>query len=310
MRLTNRLGLPSSIVAAVSRDSYSRGDAHISVTTLVGPARKRMLEIVHGDELTEDVSDRIFALFGQAVHAVLERSDPDGQTEERLFIERHGWRISGQYDRVLVTDQICQDYKVSSTYAVKDGAKPEWVAQLNLLKLLLEHDGQVINRLQAVVILRDWQKSKAQHAADYPQAPVLVLDVPVWPTEQTEAYIADRLRAHANAQHVLPLCTAEERWERPAKFALVKDGNSRATSLHDTYDQADLARTAEIASAIEKAAKRRKAPVTAEKPLKVPAFNIEERPAEQVRCESYCPARIKCEQANDLMRVTRINFAA
>lgn len=276
MRLTNRLSLPSSIVAAVSRDSYSRGDAHISVTTLVGPARKRMLEIVHGEELSEDVSDRIFALFGQAVHTVLERSDPDGQTEERLFIERHGWRISGQYDRVLVEDETCQDYKVSSTYAVKEGAKPEWIAQLNLLKLLLANDGQTITRLQAVVILRDWQKSKAQHTADYPQAPVVVMDVPLWPAEQTEAYILARLTAHADAQHVLPLCTAEERWERPAKYALVKVGNKRATSLHDTLAAAEHERAGDA------------------------KYRIDERPAQQIRCADYCAAGIGgvCEQWN------------
>lgn len=293
MILTNRLGLPSSIVAAVSRDTYSRGDAHISVTTLVGPARKRVLEVVHGDKLTEDVSDRIFALFGQAVHTVLERSDPDGQTEERLFIERHGWRISGQYDRVLVVDETCQDYKVSSTYSIKDGAKPEWVAQLNLLKLLLENDGQSIKRLQAVVILRDWQKSKAQHSNDYPQAPVEIIEVPVWPAKQTETYILDRLRAHANAQHVLPLCSPEERWERPAKFAVMKDGNKRATSLHDTRTAADAAQS-ELQAEARKGA----------------AYYVDERPAEQVRCRDYCPARPVCQQADELMRAVRVNFAA
>ncbi len=293
MRITNRLGLPSSIVAAVSRDTYSRGDAHISVTTLVGPARKRMLEIVHGDQLTEDVSDRIFALFGQAVHTVLERSDPDGQTEERLFIERHGWRISGQYDRVLVEGEVCQDYKVSSTYAVKDGAKPEWVAQLNLLKLLLANDGQIITKLQAVVILRDWQKSKAQHTSDYPQAPVIVIDVPLWPAEQTEQYIVDRLRAHANAQHVLPLCSPEERWERPSKFAVIKDGNKRATSLHDTRQSAEIARDELMGEA-----------------KKGTAYFVDERPAEQIRCKDYCVCAPVCEQWRELSRVTRVAFAA
>jgi hypothetical protein len=51
MKLTNRLNLPSSIYNAVAHDPYSRGDAHISVTGLIGPARKRMLEITHGDSV-------------------------------------------------------------------------------------------------------------------------------------------------------------------------------------------------------------------------------------------------------------------
>lgn len=279
MRLTNKLSLPSSIVNAVARDPYHKGDAHISVTALIGPARKRMLEIVHGDELTEDVADRIWSLMGQIAHGILERNDADGMTEERLFIERHGWRISGQFDRVLVEDKLVQDYKLSSTYATKDGVKPEWEAQANLYALMLREHGYTIDRAQIVIILRDYQKSKAQHDPNYPQAPVIVLDVPMWPMEQIEAYILARLTAHANAQHVLPLCSADERWERPAKYALVKEGNKRATSLHDNRADADNAFDLAIG-----AAKR------GEK------YRIDERPAEQIRCKDYCAAAPVCQQ--------------
>lgn len=293
MRITNRLGLPTSIVNAVSRDPYTRGDAHISVTALIGPARKRMLEKVHGDELTEDAADRIFALFGQVTHGILERHDTDGMTEERLYIERHGWRISGQFDRLLLESNTLQDYKVSSTYSVRDGAKAEWEAQANIYALMLRAHSYAVDRLEIVVILRDWQKSKAQHDDGYPQAPVVILPVRAWPSAETESYILARLQAHAAAQHVLPLCSPEERWERPAKFAVMKDGNKRATSLHDTRASAETA-VSELQAEAKKGA----------------AYFINERPAEQVRCEQYCPARPACRQADDLMRVTRINFAA
>jgi hypothetical protein len=306
--LTNRLGLPTSIVKAVSRDPYSRGDSHISITGLISPARKRVLEQVHGATLTEDVSDRIWALFGQIGHGILERSDPDGWTEERLFIERHGWRISGQFDRVLVEAETIQEYKITSTYSIKDGAKAEWIAQVNLQALMLREHGHKITRGQVVVVLRDYQKSKAQHDPHYPQAPVIVIDVPLWPTEQTETYILERLRAHANAQHVLPLCSSEERWERPAKFAVMKDGNKRATSLHDTYEEALTAAAAEQeAERAKKLAKRKR---ETDKPVAVATYEIDQRPAEQVRCSQYCPARPVCRQADDLMRITRVNFAA
>lgn len=293
MRLTNKLGLPSSIVNAVARDPYHRGDAHISVTSLIGPARKRMLEIVHGDELTEDVADRIWSLMGQIAHGILERNDADGMTEERLFIERHGWRISGQFDRVLVEDKLVQDYKLSSTYATKDGVKPEWEAQANLYALMLREHGYEIERAQIVVILRDYQKSKAQHDPGYPQAPVIVLDVPIWPMEQVEAYIHHRLEVHSQAQHVLPLCSADERWERPAKYALVKDGNKRATSLHDDYASAYAALEAASIGAKKGA-----------------SFRIDTRPAEQIRCADYCAARPVCKQADELLKAKRIDFAA
>lgn len=293
MKLTNRLNLPSSIVNAVARDPYHRGDAHISVTALIGPARKRMLEIVHGDELTEDVADRIWSLMGQIAHGILERNDADGMTEERLFIERHGWRISGQFDRVLVEDKLVQDYKLSSTYATKDGVKPEWEAQANLYALMLREHGYPIQRAQIVVILRDYQKSKAQHDPDYPQAPVIVLDVPLWSTQQIEMFIWKRLSAHADAQHVLPLCSAEERWERPAKYALVKDGNKRATSLHDDYTDAYVALEAATVGAKKGA-----------------SFRIDTRPAEQIRCKDYCPAAPVCQQWQAMNVATGVKFVA
>jgi hypothetical protein len=310
MILTNRLGLPQSIVNAVSRDNYSRGDAHISVTTLIGPARKRILEIVHGDKLSEDVTDRIWALFGQVTHGILERHDDEAKTEERLYIERAGWRISGQFDRLVLETGTLGDYKVTSTYSVRDGAKDEWIAQANIYALMLREHGYTVNRLQIVVILRDHQRSKAQHDPDYPPAPVVVIDVPMWEPADTETYILNRLRAHANAQHVLPLCTADERWERPAKFAVMKDGNSRATSLHDTYQEATAARDAEFAKAVAKATAKRKTPVSADRPLKIPTYSIDERPSEQVRCRDYCPARSVCQQADELLKVTRVSFAA
>lgn len=105
MKLTNRLNLPRSIEQAVRNDRYSRGDAHISVTGMIAPARKRALEAAHADEITEDVSERIWALMGQIAHGILARADEDPAiTEERLFIERHGWRISGSFDRYCLDE--------------------------------------------------------------------------------------------------------------------------------------------------------------------------------------------------------------
>lgn len=104
MIITNKLGLPSSIEKAVRNDKYSRGGAHISVTGLIGPARKRALEIAHADEITEDVAERIWSLMGQIAHGILERADDHAWCEERLYIERHGWRISGQFDRLCLEE--------------------------------------------------------------------------------------------------------------------------------------------------------------------------------------------------------------
>jgi len=282
MKITNRLNLPSSIAKAVQNDRYSRGDAHISVTGMIGPARKRALEIAHADELTEDVSERIWALMGQIAHGILERADDQAWCEERLFIERHGWRISGAFDRYLLeSDGRLQDYKMTSTYAIKDGSKPEWEAQENIYALMLREHGYTVTNLEVVAILRDWQKAKSKHTADYPQTPALVIPVTMWPRQVTEAYIRERLMAHGKAQHTLPECSADERWERPAVYALYKGKNVRATKLFDTEAEANAA--CSLAGA---------------------GHEIRERPAEQKRCADYCPALQFCDQGQRLIKET------
>ena len=90
-----------------------------------------------------------WSLMGQITHGILERSDREAWTEERLYIERHGWRISGQFDRVLLEQGLLQDYKLTSTYSVKDGVKPEYEAQANLYALMLREHGHEIRSIRA-----------------------------------------------------------------------------------------------------------------------------------------------------------------
>lgn len=286
MKLTNKLNLPSSIVKAVMNDPYSRGNANISVTTLIGPARIRQLAIQHADEIEEDVSDRIWALIGQIAHGILERAEDSAWCEERLFIQRHGWRISGQFDRyALEPNGRLSDYKVTSTYTIKDGAKPEWVAQENIYGLMLREHGYKVDKLEVIAILRDWQKSKAKNSQyNYPKQSVAVIPVETWPQEQIETYIRKRLIVHGKAQHELPECTDEERWATSAVYAILKKGNKSAVSLHDT--------AIEAAQALKSL------------PTYTGAYSIVERPAEQRRCADYCVALPFCTQGQALLQKT------
>jgi hypothetical protein len=72
--ITNQLGLPEAIVRAVSNDPYTYGSAHISATTLYGSPRPRILRKRFAEQVTEDVSDRLWALVGQIGHGILERA--------------------------------------------------------------------------------------------------------------------------------------------------------------------------------------------------------------------------------------------
>lgn len=72
--LTNRYNLPETLYNAIKADHhYSAGD--ISVSQLIDAPQIRILKKLHRDELTEDVSDKIAAILGTGVHAVLERAN-------------------------------------------------------------------------------------------------------------------------------------------------------------------------------------------------------------------------------------------
>lgn len=194
MHITNNAELPAAIVNAVKNDPYNAGACDISVTRLIGPPQIRVLEREHADELTEDASDRIWSLIGQIGHGILERAALHDIAERRLFADIAGWRLSGQFDNlILFPDGTLQDYKFTSVWAVADGIKPEWEAQLNILRWLLDQNGYPpVRRLHSVAILRDWSKGKAKQGQPYPPHQVKVLPVPLWTLDETCHYIIER----------------------------------------------------------------------------------------------------------------------
>lgn len=269
MEITNTQNLPEPLVRAVTLDPYERKSDY-TVTELVSPPRIVALKRQYEAELTEDASDRIWALMGQLGHLVLERAAyaEDELAEKRWFIERQGVKISGQAD--LWKKNTLLDYKFTSVYAVKEGVKPEWLGQLNLLACLAGMNGVEVKEAKIIAILRDWSVNEARRDKTYPQAQVKVLDLPLLNPEQQLVYLDMRLRLHLEARTALPDCNSVERWEKPAKFAVMKKGRERALKLFDNEDDAQ-------AFAVQNGA------------------YIEKRPAVQTRCESYCPVSDFCD---------------
>jgi len=273
MHITNKFNLPEAIFNAIRNDPYTSGPCDISVTRLISPPRKVALERQHFKDLEEDASDRVWSLFGQAMHVVLERAEHVADTETRLSIERQGWNISGQFDRFDPVTGILTDYKVTSCYSVKNGSRSEWIAQMNFLATLLREHGYTVNQLQIVVILRDWSKSQAQRSSDYPTQPVVTIDIPLWSEEKCEEYIDERIRLHQAARDKLPECSAEERWQTANIYALMKEGRKTAVKLFEDENEAEAA----CKAAGDK-------------------HHLVFRPGKSIRCENYCPAAPFCEQ--------------
>ena len=285
MKYTNKMNLPESIARAVQNDTYSKGSADISVTGMIGPARKRQLEADNYHDLETDVADRVWSLYGQIVHAILERADlEDDQviSERRLYIERHGWTLSGQFDRLILAGKTTlQDYKFTSVYAAKE-VKPEYEAQGNLYRLMLQEHGYPVDKIEVVCVLRDWSKVQARTKGpeNYPQKAVVVLDVPVWSKEKTEAYITERLTIHGNAQTNLPECTPEETWQSDTVWKVKKKGNKTAVRGHAHHKTEQEAHDG--AAALKRETGKE--------------HMVEFHQGESKRCIDYCEAAPFCDQ--------------
>lgn len=278
MKFTNKLGLPQPIVDAVTNDPYTKGDSHISITGLIAPPRIRVLKKLHEAELEEDVSERIWSLLGQVMHGILERANKQALSEERFYVDIDGIRVSGQLDAYYESGLI-QDYKLVSLYQVKDGVKLEYEQQLNSYAYLLRANGLIVNKLELVCILRDWTKTKAKQDYEIPQQQVVKLEVPMWTNEEAFEFLTERVKIHKSANKTLPLCSAEERWATPDKFAVMaKKGAARSLKNHLTKEEAE------------------------EHSRSVPGSFVEPRPGENKRCQDYCSVARWCTQYQSLKK--------
>ncbi len=247
--ITNVLGLPEPIVAAVTNDGYTKGDADFSITGLLKPPRIAALEATHEAELTEDVADRIYALLGQSVGKILETAGvklPGETREHRLYrtidVDGVSYRVSGATDRVVaLPDLTIQDWKLASVWEYIYGVRPEREQQLNGYAWLYRGAGYDPQCLQDVFMFRDWSKSKAQEADEennYPRKQVHVETMPVWEASKAEEFIRERIRLHVAARTELPLCSDADRWKDPDRFAVMKVGRKRAVKVFDFIEEA------------------------------------------------------------------------
>lgn len=279
--LTNKLNLPKAVVAAVENDTYDNGGSDISVTGLISPAYQRRLR--QTVEPVEDAAERLYALYGQIGHGLLERAGLriGADVETRLYTYMLGWKISGQYD--LFEDNILYDYKFSSVFAVKGKPKREWVEQLNLLRLLAVNNGMDVNGLKIIALLRDHSVTQALRDRSYPQLPIATVDIPMWDLDTAEQFLYERVVAHQDAEP--QPCTDEERWKQPSVFAVRKEGRKTAVKLYDSQREAD-----------EHAAEAGK------------GHFVEVRPGNYRRCAEFCNVSHGCPVYGATQREAQIDL--
>ena len=227
----------------------------------------------------------LWMLLGTALHVVAERSVVEGHTnEERIIVDMDGVLLSGAIDLQRDDEDgiTIYDYKFTSAWALMND-KPEWEQQQNIYRYLIERaKGKPVKGLKICALIRDWSRRDAQNKTDYPQAPIQVVDIPMWTMERTKQFIWERIEAHRDSKvradwdEELPLCTDEDRWMRDTKYALKKEGRKTAIRVFDTEEEAKA--------------------VLKDMPEKEKGF-IEIRKGESVRCTgNFCGVAQFCSQ--------------
>ena len=172
--------------------------------------------------------------------------------------------------------------KFTSAWALRQD-KPDWTAQQNIYAWLVETNKNVpVLGIQICALIRDWSRREASVKADYPQAPIQVIDLPLWSFEERETYIRNRISLHRDSKvqddwdEDLPPCTDDERWVRGETYAVMKAGKKRAFKRCETQEEAEK--------------------VLKEIPEKDKPY-IEKRPGEAVRCTGdFCGVARWCSQ--------------
>lgn len=278
MIITNKHNLPETLVKAITHDLKPRRG--FSVTDLIGPPRIVQLSRRHFDELEEDAVERIWLLLGSAVHYILEKGEvPESLKEQTLKAKVNGTIITGRPD--LLHKNCITDYKVTSSWSMvfSPNGREDWHTQLNLYRYLYQVNKFHIDRLQICAILRDWQERKAQAERDYPQSPVIMIDIPIWGDIIVERYIYEQVKLHTDAVNLpdddLPFCFNKDMWAKPTQYALMNKRKKSAVALFGTFEEAQD----RLDSIIEGR-----------------GYYIEERPGRRPRCKFYCPVSSFCNQ--------------
>lgn len=279
MNFSNYHNLPQPVVQAIikAHEAYDSGDSDFTPSSLAKPPYIARLEKTHKEEMTVDVMKMLDAAVGTALHEMFENAVKDDDryiTEKRFYAQVGKWKIGGQIDLYTKKTGTLSDYKTTSSWAVRMGKK-EWTRQGNINAILLRRNGLPVNGIEIIAYVKDHDPRKIKGTPGYPEAKLVVLPQDMWSDAEIEQGILYRCQLHEQAK-MLPIdqvevCTQDERWEKPTKWAVVRRGKARALKLFDFESDAK-----EYANEVRKGA------------------YVEPRPGRRTRCLDWCTVSKWC----------------
>lgn len=297
MKVTNKKGLPQALVRVIEEgiSEPHNKPGEYSVTTLMNGVCEIQLTNRHFNEIEVDASKEIWAIFGTAIHALLERS---ARIEDGCVVERNirlelpenyaGNNISAgaitakcdivNFDR---EEPTVEDYKTTkATALLYADTQEKWKHQLKRYCALLQLvEGIPVHKGRIYAMLKDWSEGEAKKNANYPDAPVQVLEWDFTAEEIEEAYkdliehYIENKRNETVSDEELPVCSKEERWAKDDSWAIIKAGAKKASKIVYTsrFDAMELL-----------------------KKEYGPTYGIEERRGEDTKCIYFCKAKQFC----------------
>ena len=276
MIITNKLNMPDAFVKAI-QNSRHNADKCLSATTLLKGTKEIILTDRHFDEIEVDAADEVWAVFGTAVHAILEHQEDEAFKEEAFSVpvwEGSEWKITGKVDRYDMKNETIEDWKTASVWKVIYKDFEDWRMQGLIYAWLLKKSGLNVRHIRFVALLKDFSKTEAKKNADYPQSPVYIYEYDV-----NDNWLVDaEMRANNKAMSVIKNwetkddeiepCTPEERWSTPTKYAVMKEGRKTAVKVCTTQEEAE-----DFIEDLEKDKDK---------------HSIEIRPGVDKKCSDYC----------------------
>ena len=284
MTLTNKNGLPHGFVAACSTEQHNKA-GELSATTLLKGVKEIILTRRYWNDIEDDVSNRVWAVFGTAVHALLEKEGDSEFTEETLRTKIDGVSVSGTIDNYNMETGTITDYKTASVWKVQFRDFSDWRKQGLTYAWLLRKNGFPAEKCQFVALLKDHSKTQARRNPEYPQNPVYIYEFDVTDKDiaETEIRIKEKIAEFNSClfleEEDIPDCTKEERWAKDDTWAVMKKGRKSAVRVFPSEAEAEA--MAETLGA---------------------GHYVEFRQGVSTKCLDYCPARAFCDFAQKLQK--------
>ena len=243
MKVTNKMNLPQAIVDAVSVERHNQKGSY-SATTLLHGACETILTERHYDEIEVDASESIWAIFGTAVHSVLEGQNTNTLKEQFYSVDVLNSKVTGRVDSYDQDTKTIHDFKTASVWKVQFNDFEDWRKQGLIYAWLMTKCGFEVKKCEFLAMLKDHSKSKAKIDAGYPQLPIYKYEFEVTPENlaEIEQFINNRVAELEEAEKLsdeeLTPCSCEERWASPDKYAIMKAGRKTALKVCESEEEA------------------------------------------------------------------------